>query len=121
MWNLKKNAQYGLKIIFNLRVYLGTNKTNFDPNVWPTGVGCNHAICRSLVQCKPYEIVLLFHLSLTNLKVDGGAALEELALPVGSLLSSEDLCNQLEWRKSQLYLVHRVANFKPTQEYPEFP
>ena len=41
-------------------------------------------------------LVLLFHLSITNQRVDGVAALEELALPAGSLLSSEDLCNQLE-------------------------
>ena len=42
------------------------------------------------------SIVLLVHLSLTNRRADGVAALEELVLPVGSLLSSEDLCNQLK-------------------------
>ena len=102
--------------IFNLCVYF-KNKTNFYPNVWPTGGGGNYVVCLGLVHCKPYEIVLLFHLSLTNLKIDGGAALEELVLPVGSLLSSEDLCNQLEWRKRQIYLADRLANFKPAQAW----
>jgi len=35
----------------------------------------------------------------TNLRVDDVAAPEELVLPAGSPLSSEDLCNQLELRK----------------------
>ena len=48
----------------------------------------------SLVSCYPYCIVaLLFHLSVTNLRVDGVAELEELVLPADSLLSSGDLCN----------------------------
>ena len=45
----------------------------------------------------PLSVSVLF--AVTNLRFDDVAAHEELVPPAGSLLSSEDLCNQLESRK----------------------